>query len=491
MNKASQARGQEKPLKLSQSEFEELSEILRHHAGLNFSPDKRREFEHKLSTKLSTLSGATGRDIIKLVSEFDDALQEIVNCLTIGEGYFFRNQPHFEALKERIFPQLMEQNEDEKRLRIWCAGCAKGEEPYSLAILIREHFPLLSKWKVTITATDINTEFLEKAMKGSYTKWSFRQIDDYLVKKYFIKEGENKYQLRDEIMKSVRFERFNLADLPYSGRLPEEAFDLILCRNVLIYFSFELANKVIDSFADVTHPGSFLLVGHSEAFPSLSRLDAIYSHATYYYRYHEVPGEQADRQSIAPGPRYSIPGIGVKTAVPFCPYEQVEEKSRPKARVESPKKPEPEREFVRAKRSKNIETELDNARKLMNHGKAEQAFAMLTELSSGRGELDFRLHFLRSIVADQLGLTAEATKSLKQAIFLKKNLVIAHFLLGIISQREDRIKTAKRSFRNAYNLVANADPHLLLEETDGVSAGRLKEILMARLKEIELEELDT
>jgi chemotaxis protein methyltransferase CheR len=460
-------------LDLSKSEFVELTDLIRSRAGLYFSLEKRREFQQKLSNKLSLINDSTGRDIVNLAKEFDDALQEIINCVTIGESYFNRNQPHFDALKEHIIPQLIEQNSNAKCLKIWCAGCAKGEEPYSLSILLREHFPVLANWNVRITATDINTDFLKKAKQGAYTKWSFRQVEERLIDKYFIKEGENRYQLCDEIRKTVLFEWLNLADFPYRGRLPEEEYDLVVCRNVLIYFIFEFANKVIDAIGEVTHPGSFLLVGHSEAFPALSRLDVIYSNATYYYRYHTIPGEQADKHSIAPGPRYSIPGIGVKTAVPSAPYKTAEDADGADKGREAPK---------------DIGAELDDARKLMNHGKASEAFDLLTKLSKGRGELDFRLHFLRSIVADQMGETNEALKSLKQAIFLNKYLIIAHFFQGVVNQRENRNKIAKKSFRNAYNLVSKLDPYHLLEETDGLSAGRLKEILEARLKEIQLEE---
>lgn len=473
---------------LSDRQFTELARIIEQNSGLYFTEEKRREFQIRLADVLLDQNGVSrAREVIENVKKSDEALQELLDLLTIGESYFFRNRPHFEALTNRILPDLIEQSKKRKTLRIWCAGCATGEEPYSISILLRDRFPEVANWNIVVTATDINRQYLEKAKEGIYTKWSFRGVDEDLIWKYFTKESDGRFRLHADIRRTVNFKWFNLAQMPYTERLPLLQYDLIVCRNVLIYFAFQFANEVVSSFCDVAHPGTYLLVGHSEAFPALSKLDVIYSNATYYYRYHQAPGECADSQSIVPAPTLSIPGIGVKTVVPHSPVPEVsgravfqsvnakmfEDKARGK---HIPKRP--------SRKGFSITAELEQARLLANQGKIQDAFARLSALAEGQGKLDYRVHFLKAIISDQTGHVQEAIKSLKQAIFLNKVFIIGHFYLGVINQREGQTKIAARSFRNARNLVDKLSPDHLLDEAESLSAGRLKEIVEARFEEI-------
>ncbi len=475
---------------LSNSDFLQLTGLIQERTGLNFSPEKRREFQMKLSERLELTKTASAGSLIDTARESKEVMQDIVNCLTIGESYFFRNRPHFEALSETVFPDLIQEAKKERRLKIWCAGCATGEEPYSLAILLRERFPEVKEWDITITATDINTRFINLAKEGVYSRWSFRGVDEDLIWKYFFEENPNQFRLHADIRRMVQFRRFNLAELPYVGRLPERDYDLVMCRNVLIYFTFQFANEIIGSFADVTHPGSYLFVGHSEAFPALSQLDVIYSHATYYYRYHQIAGEQADRQSIAPGPTLSIPGIGVKTIVPKSPLPAPGLKHGYTMPLDGEeRKPRSRNSMLREARDNlNITKELEQARKRANEGEIAETYERLTALAAGPGKLDYRVHFLRSIIADQAGRLKESVMSLKQAIFLQKSFVIGHFYLGVIHQREGQYTDSARCFRNARNLAQKLPDDHVLDEAEGLTAGRLKEIVAARFEEVRFEQ---
>jgi chemotaxis protein methyltransferase CheR len=366
----------------------------------------------------------------------------------------------------------------------------------------------VSDWNVSILATDINTIFLERAKTAVYSKWSFRGVSPLIADRYFTQVDDNKYALDAAIKETVEFRRLNLAELFFKSQLLEEPFDLILCRNVLIYFSFHLANQIIAAFEDVAQQGSYLVVGHSEAFPALSRLDAIYSNATYYYRYAGFSGEHADRQSVVACPSLSIPGIGVKTIVPepwlhsnsmpptgtmkqflsipglsVSEYGAASGRSSRMSRVSSinPPLPDtPEAELY------TIDDALALARDLVNEGKIEETFEQLSILAEGAGKLEPRVHFLLSIVADQAGEVQAAMKSLRQAIFLDKNFIIGHFFLGVISQREQAYDVAARYYRNVRKLTEKLSYHEQLAEADGMTAGRLKEIAEARFKEVEL-----
>jgi chemotaxis protein methyltransferase CheR len=495
----------------SEDEFKHLATLLEQRTGLRFSNEKQREFQLKLSELLVKGDFETGYEFIDTIRNSNSVLQDVINYLTIGESYFFRNQPHFHALEDRILPDIVTRARGRQSLNIWCAGCSTGEEPYSLSILLREKFPAVSDWKVSILATDINTIFIERAKTAVYSKWSFRGVKPEIIAKYFTQVDENRYALDASIKETVEFRRLNLAELFFENKLQEAPFDLIMCRNVLIYFSFQLANQIVAAFENVAEQGSYLMVGHSEAFPALSRLDAIYSNATYYYQYAEVSGEHADRQSVAPHPTLSIPGIGVKTVVPeprlysetvpppgtarqsisvpgLPVAEYVPEYSRDSriSRVSSiiPPAPDtPEAELY------DIEGALQLARDLVNEGKIQETFEQLIILAEGEGKLEPRVHFLLSIVADQAGEVGTAIKSLRQAIFLDKNFVIGHFFLGVISQREQGYEAAARCYRNVRKLTEKLPYHEPLAEAEGMTAGRLKEIAEARFNEVELLEL--
>ncbi len=472
---------------LSSDDFSELSELIEKHTGLRYVPGKKREVQLKLSEKLS-IEATTGAELVKSAREDVNALQKIINCLTIGESYFFRNRPHFDALTDRVFPELIKKAAKKRTLRIWCAGCATGEEPYSMAILLRDRFPDISGWDIRITATDVNTDYLERAKEGVYRKWSFRGVDDDILWKYFSREDNDTYRLHSDIRRTVDFKYLNLAEFPFPGKLPENEYDLIMCRNVLIYFSFQFADEIVTAFSGVSGPGSYLFVGHSEAFPSLSNLDVIYSNATYYYRYHSIAGEHADRQSIAPGPSLSIPGIGVKTIVPKSPMPAAKETRRRKIGSRGKKSESRLGASLSMKGKVNVSDELERARKHVNRGEIDTALELLSALAAGPGKIDYRVHFLKAIVSDQAGNSGDCVRSLKQAIFLKKDFAIGHFYLGVIHQRDDRNSVAIKCFRNARNLADKLPTDHILDEAEGLNAGRLKEIAQARFEEVRLEQ---
>ena len=159
--------------------------------------------------------------------------------LTIGETYFMRDKKSFEFLEQIYLPGLISRRyTNNRRIRIWCAGCASGEEAYSLAIVLLQSIPNIKSWDITIQATDINPLFLEKARRGIFTKWSFRTNSPEFIERYFKKKGDNEFHILPHIKSMVSFSSLNLAGNDYpseSGKTKD--VDIIFCRNVLIYFS--------------------------------------------------------------------------------------------------------------------------------------------------------------------------------------------------------------------------------------------------------------
>lgn len=190
------------------------------------------------------------------------AWQPLINTITNTESYFFRDRGQFALLQRQIFPELIANHQNNRKLRIWSAACAGGEEPYSLAIALQSLLPPEQSWQVEILATDINQEALSRAKSGRFRSWSFRAIDPLTWQKYFIPIADG-WQIVPEIQQLVTFQAFNLV----SDQLPtieQGSFDLVVCRNVFIYFSAESIALAVKTFSQALTTGGYLLTGHAE-----------------------------------------------------------------------------------------------------------------------------------------------------------------------------------------------------------------------------------
>jgi chemotaxis protein methyltransferase CheR len=190
----------------------------------------------------------------------------VVGHLTIGETFFFRDQAVFETLKDHVLtPWARSRNGFEKRLRFWSAACCTGEEPYSIAILLNEMAGLLRGWEITIMATDINARFIEKAQQGVYSQWSFRDMPDRLMARYFTKTGRNRFEISPHIKNMVAFSRLNLIEEgPVAPPGGADAVDVIFCRNVLMYLSPDMRTRVIHRLTHSFAGDGWLIVSPSE-----------------------------------------------------------------------------------------------------------------------------------------------------------------------------------------------------------------------------------
>jgi chemotaxis protein methyltransferase CheR len=195
--------------------------------------------------------------------------EQLIETLTIGETYFYRHRPYFDMLEREILPEIVARRRTTKRLRLWCAACATGEEAYSLAIAVRAVLPDIDDWQVTVLATDINRGFLARAEAGIYGEWSFRETEASFKAANFIAEGP-RWRIRPEVRKLVRFGQLNLAEDGYPAATNGTAgLDLILCRNVLLYFGQELTQRVVGRMRTALVPGGWLVLGPSDPRPGL------------------------------------------------------------------------------------------------------------------------------------------------------------------------------------------------------------------------------
>ena len=249
-------------------EFRMLSELVRGHSGLHFDADTRTLFEKRVMRRVRDLelTSVTAYHLhLRSRAQGAAELARLVDELTINETYFFRERAQLTALVREIVPQLCAANEG-RPVKVWSAGCSSGEEPYSVVMLAREA-GLAPGVDFRVTASDISQRMLRRAREGVYREASFRETEPSVRERYFTR-CEQGWRIADEVRRHVDFIHANLFD---TGKLALlGALDVILCRNVIIYFDAAGKRRIIDLFHDKLRPGGYLLLGHSESLINLS-----------------------------------------------------------------------------------------------------------------------------------------------------------------------------------------------------------------------------
>lgn len=247
---------------MTPQDFEAIVRMLRERSGVVLEPGK----EYLVETRLAPVLRRLGfRSISELVArlrwERDNGLsRQVVEAMVTTESSFFRDHHPFEALRKVVIPEIVARRRAERGFNVWCAACSTGQEPYSVAILLREHFPELAGWRVRILATDISTDVLARAREGRYNQIEVnRGLPAALLLKHFDQQGTD-WQLKASVRAMVEFRELNLAG-PWP-LLP--TMDLVLVRNVMIYFDVETKKAILGRVAQVLHPEGYLVLGGAE-----------------------------------------------------------------------------------------------------------------------------------------------------------------------------------------------------------------------------------
>jgi len=283
----------EAPLRFADDTFRLLRDYIHDYAGIYFDDASRPLLEKRLSRRLRLLHIASFRDyyrFLKYDRRRDDELAQLMDLLTVNETYFFREPRQLKAFTAEILPEIRGRRRD-RRLRIWSAGCASGEEPYTLAMLILEDGGF-GGWDVEIFGSDINQYVLQKARRGLYRESAFRATERYYQEKYFRAESDGLYAISDAVRRMVTFGHLNLLDEKRVCLLG--GMDVIFCRNVMIYFDQSARRKVSEVFHRALVEGGYLLLGHAESLMNVSTAFEL-CHLTHDMVYRRpAPGGRAD-----------------------------------------------------------------------------------------------------------------------------------------------------------------------------------------------------
>lgn len=259
---------------ITEADFVLFQRLIEREAGIYLAPVKKALLVGRLTRRLRELGLRSLREYYKRVLADPAEHVCMIDCISTNETQFFREPLHFEYLEREIFPQWTAQanaGERPRKVRVWSAGCSSGEEPYSIAMSLLHHFPRSSGWQIEVLATDISTRVLARARAGIWPAEKARHIPLAHLRSFMLRgtgAQEGKMKAGQEIQQVVRFERFNLLDEETYPR--SVLFDLIFCRNVLIYFQSETKVQVIRRLLNHLAPDGYLFVGHSESLNHLT-----------------------------------------------------------------------------------------------------------------------------------------------------------------------------------------------------------------------------
>jgi chemotaxis protein methyltransferase CheR len=261
-----------KEITISDDDFEKFREYFYRKTGISFEPSKRYFVDKRLAERVEATGSGNFRGYFTMLrfQASGEELQQLTNLMTVNETYFLREEYQFQCMVDSLMPELVSRKADKSPLRIWCIPSSSGEEPYSVALYLTERWAGINDWDVEIISSDIDTNILKKARAGLYSPRSVQHVPAAWLKKYFSRVG-NEYQLCDDLRQAVEFTRVNLSE-PADTR-GYRNFDIIFCRNLLIYYDDVSRKAAAETFFDALNPGGFICLGHSE---SMSRISSLY-----------------------------------------------------------------------------------------------------------------------------------------------------------------------------------------------------------------------
>ncbi len=402
----------------------------------------------------------------------NEHLYILAEHLTIGETYFFRDAPLFKALENSILPELIHsrRSSGRKKLKFWSAGCCSGEEPYSIAILIDRMIPDRNDWDISILATDINARFLQKAGQGVYRMWSFRKTPGNIIEKYFTKQDKHFYEILPRLKKMVAFDQMNLARNPGPSLADNLSdMDIVLCRNVLIYFDNELRKKAIERlFASLSERGRLVVSPSETAFIDHPDLDFVRFPDLILHRKSKnagslkPAGKNGNRKELKP----PLPDPYKKAQVLFDNEHYLECSDSLLEFMEQDK----------AGFGGNHNVMFLLAQSLLKAGKTDEARKWCESAVRTKSVIPGQ-YFLLSTIYQELGFFKESMSMLRYVLFLDKSFIPAHFSLGNLARLEGRNDESQKHLEICLSLLRDMNPERILPEAGGITAGKLMKLV--------------
>jgi chemotaxis protein methyltransferase CheR len=277
------------PPQITEEEFSRLAEFLYRRTGMVFTETKRYYVERRIRERMiATSIPSFAGYFAYLRSEARDEVEQLINAFTVNETYFYREDHQLACLSTDLLTERVAEKRPGDPIRIWSVPCSTGEEPYSIAIWLLENWKDVDTYDIEIVGSDIDTRVLEAAADGIFGKRALMRLSPELIARYFHRLDDERWHILDDLRHSVRFSRVNLIETKETR--PQGRFDVIFCRNVLIYFDDESRRVAAENLYDNLMPGGFICLGHTESMSRISPLFEVcrYSGAIVYRRPQEL-----------------------------------------------------------------------------------------------------------------------------------------------------------------------------------------------------------
>lgn len=462
------------PAEFNDDDFVLFQNLLSQETGIYFSHDRKQHLQMALDERLSRGRYESYREYYHFIQSHPQRQEEVrhlIALITVGETFFFRNSPHFDALVNAVLPEIIERKKkSHKTIRVWSAGCSKGSEPYSIAITLREKFPLPQEWGISIFATDINHHVLDLARKGVYAFRDLSHMPEEYIRRYFHKSG-HQYQLVDQIKKYVKFGYHNLARSSF--QIPElQNLDIIFCRNVTIYFDLQTTKRIVEQFYDCLSFGGYLFIGHAETLWQITdKYELVEFPRAYVYR--KTKGQMGTK-----GLRHfaGVPAIPLDIVPPEQATSIAPEKKRRIFKDSDLKKP--------FSVHPPVENRLAQATLLANQAQYEEAIRQLESIVKD-DSLCQEAYYLLGVLYYNAGSYDQAIAQFGRVIYIDPGAALAYFNLAHIYLYQKNISQAKKEFKNVLRILEKRDPGEIVKFSDDFTADYLLRACENNLAKIE------
>lgn len=437
-------------LSLSAAELDRLRTLLASAAGLVFEDSRRDSLALSVAERLTASCAPSVAAWLDRVAADPDERQLLLDEVTVQETSFFRNPPQVRALREQVLPELLRAAATKGRpLRIWSAGCSTGEEPYTIAMLLLELLPGYPGLDVQVLATDLSQAALAAARRATYGSRALHLASPAERARFFTAVGRGRFEVTSEVRDLVRLQHHNLVREPAVA----SGLDLVLCRNVTIYFSRDTTRQLVGRLHGCLRDGGYLFLGHSETLWQLSdqfRLVTLGSGPGAAYVYRRDDGSPAVSPAVRPANRLKLPAP----------------RQAPTRVVESAQSARRRRPVARQVACGPVVAVLPDPALELRQALAEGRYAEAAAgaaLAAIRQPLRAELHYLRGLALVDLGHDGEALPALRRAVYLAPSDGLSHFLLAGALDRVGDAAAAAREFRAAaltLDAVASDAPEL-------------------------------
>jgi len=433
--------------------------------GFHFDEENKKRLKYLLTNRMKKNGLTSEKKYLEFIcsKKGTHERQFMIDSFTVGETYFFRNSHHWNALKNKILPEIIRNKvvRNDMSLRVWSAACSSGEESYSLAIMISENMPHYKKWDIEILATDINEVSLNHARQGIYRESAFRETMDDCKNKYFSK-SRGRYRIRNCFRKMITFEHFNLIS---KNGFPKHysCFDIIFCRNVLMYFTSNIAAHIMEHIYQALNDEGYLFLGHAEShiIKNFSFKPLSFDNAFVY---------QKQRKKVNPLKKDTLEINKLqqkRKCIQKHPFEYLKNKSRNDSHINLSDK----NYFHEALNLYSI-GKIDDAQMLLNknnhnknlyslilvgliyvYKKDLQAAQIIFNEAQMIHDLTPETYMLGAMIHEEMNRFSEAINGCRNAIFLDQTFFYPHFRLGEMYRKLGDKEKMHKSFNNALKIL--------------------------------------